>query len=60
MIKRPYINKHGRLILGKEQKNVIKKQKGEDLGALLIPLASAALTVFGSGKNKIWQEETKQ
>ena len=50
MVSRPYINKRGRLILGKGQKSLIKKQKGEGLGALFIPLAKAALSVFGSGK----------
>ena len=58
MIKRPYINKRGRLILGEGPKKIIKKQKGKGLGELLIPLAKAALSIFGSRK-KIWQEETE-
>ena len=29
MIKRPYVNKRGRLMLGEEQTKVLKKQKGE-------------------------------
>ena len=64
MVSRPYINKRGRLILGKGQKSLIKKQKGEGLGALFIPLAKAALSVFGSGKKgqkkkKKWEKETE-
>ena len=31
---------------------MIKKQKGEGLGALLLPLAKAALSAFGSGKKR--------
>ena len=58
MIKRPYVNKRGRLILGEEQKKVLKKQKGECFGAHLITLAKAALSIFSSGK-KSWQEETE-
>ena len=39
-------------------KKTIKKQKNKGLGALLLPLAKAALSVFGSEKKKkIWQEE---
>ena len=53
MVSRPYINKRGRLILGKGQKYLIKKQKGEGFGALLIPLARATLTeCFQLGKKK--------
>ena len=52
MIKRSYVNKRGRLILGEGQKNIIKKQKGEGLGALLLLLAKAALQVFSSGKKR--------
>ena len=52
MIKRPSINKRGRLISGEGQKKIIKKQKGKGLGALLIPLAKAALNVFSSGKKR--------
>ena len=52
MIKRSYVNKRGRLILGEGQKNIIKKQKGEGLGALLLPLAKAALRIFSSGKER--------
>ena len=53
MVSRPYINKRGRLILRKGQKKLIKKQKGEGFGALLIPLARAALTeCFQLGKKK--------
>ena len=33
-------------------KKIIKKQKNKGLGALLLPLAKAALTVFGSEKKK--------
>ena len=46
---------------GQRTKKIIKKQKGEDLGALLIPLARAALSIFSSRKNKqkTWQEETQ-
>ena len=50
MIKRPYVNKRGRLMLGEEQKKVLKKQKGECFSALLFPLAKAALSIFSSGK----------
>ena len=64
MVSRPYINKWGRLILAKGQKNLIRKQNGQGLGVLLIPLARATLSVFGSGKKrqkkkKKWQEETE-
>ena len=39
-------------------KKIIKKQKNKGLGGLLLPLAKAALSVFGSKKKKkIWQEE---
>ena len=58
MIKRPYVNKRGRSMLGEEQKKVLKKQKGECFSALLFPLAKAALSIFSSGK-KTWQEETE-
>ena len=53
MIERPYVNKRGRLILGEGQKNYKETKRGR-LGALLIPLAKAALSIFNSGK-KIWQ-----
>ena len=53
MVSRPYINKRGRLILGKGQKYLIKKQKGEGFGVLLIPLVRATLTeCFQLGKKK--------
>ena len=52
MIKRPYVNKCYKLILGERQKKMIKKQKGRGLGALLLPLAKAALSAFGSGKKR--------
>ena len=52
IIKRPYINKRGRLILGEGQKQIIKKQKGKALGVLLIPLAKVALSLFGLGKKR--------
>ena len=52
MIKRPYVTKRSRLILGEGQKQIIKKQKGEGLSALLIPLAKAALSIFGSRKKR--------
>ena len=52
MIKRPSINKRGRLISGEGQKKFIKKQKGKGLGVLLIPLAKAGLNIFGSGKKR--------
>ena len=52
MIKGWYVNKRGRLILGEGQKKIIKKQKGKGLGALLIPLAKAALSIFGLGKKR--------
>ena len=35
-----------------KDKKTIKKKKGEGLGALLLPLAKAALSVFGSGKKE--------
>ena len=38
MIKRLYVNKCGRLILGEGQKKIIKKQKGKGLGVLFLPL----------------------
>ena len=46
--------KLGRLVFGEIQKKIRKKQKGKGLGALLIPLAKAVLSVFGSGKKKTW------
>ena len=54
IIKRPYVNKRDRSILGQVQKEIIKKQKGA-----LLPIAKAVLSVFNLGKNKkkIWQEE---
>ena len=59
MVIRLYINKPGRFILSKGQKKLIRKEKAEGLGALLIPLARAGLSVLGSGKKgqKKWQEE---
>ena len=52
MIKRAHVNKRCRLMLGEVQKTILKKQKGEGLGALLPPLAKGALSVFGLGKKK--------
>ena len=52
MIKIAHVNKRGRLMLGEVQKFFLKKQKGEGLGALLLPLAKEALSVFGLGKKK--------
>ena len=50
MIKRPHVNKRGRL--GEEQKRIIRKQKGEGFSTLLIPLAKSALSFFDSRKKK--------
>ena len=36
---------------------MIKKQEGEGLGALLLLLAKAALSVFGSGKKRKYGKE---
>ena len=53
MIKRPYVNKRGRSILSEGLKKIIKKaKKGESLDVLLLPLAKAALSIFGLGKKK--------
>ena len=52
MIKIAHVNKRGRLMLGEVQKIFLKKQKGEGLGALLLPLAKEALSVFGLRKKK--------
>ena len=52
MVSRPYLNKRGKLILGKGQKKLIRKQKGEGLSVLPIPLARAGLSAFSSGKKK--------
>ena len=52
MIKRSYVNKSSRLILGKGQKKIIKKQKGEGLGMLLIQLAKQHLAFLAWGKKR--------
>ena len=40
-------------------KKIIKKQKNKGLGALLLPLAKAALSVFGSEKKKKYGKKKK-
>ena len=52
MVSRPYLNKRGKLILGKGQKKLIRKQKGEGLSVLPIPLVRAGLSVFSQGEKK--------
>ena len=59
MIKRSYVNKCGKLILGEGQKKNIKKWKDNGLGALLLPLAKAALSVFGPKKKENMARETE-
>ena len=51
MIKRPYINKRGRLVLGEEQKKH-KETKRQMFRCTSIPLTKVALSVFGSGKRR--------
>ena len=47
IIKRRYVNKRDRSILGEIQKEIIKKQTGS-----LLPIAKAVLSVFNLGKKR--------
>ena len=53
MIKRPYINKRGRLVLGEEQK------KHKETKRQMFRCTSYSINKSSREKKKTWQEETE-